>query len=89
MLVRFTGFPSGLWVVRALQIVTASTTQDAGFANTFPESGNSGTPRACHGDVEQGYETALEAIEDAGGDAAAWLRAVTLARTVQTLPAAP
>ena len=40
-------------------------------------------------DAEQGYETALEAIEAAGADAAGWLRAVMLARTVQTLPPAP
>jgi hypothetical protein len=39
-------------------------------------------------DAEQGYETELEAIEDAGGDAAGWLRAVMLVRTVQMLPPA-
>jgi len=38
-------------------------------------------------EAEQGYETALEAIEEAGGDAAAWLRAVVLARSLETLPA--
>lgn len=37
--------------------------------------------------AEQGYETALEAIGEAGGDAAAWLRAVLLARSLETLPA--
>ena len=39
-------------------------------------------------DAEQGYETALQAIEAAGADATAWLHAVTLARALATLPAA-
>jgi hypothetical protein len=38
-------------------------------------------------DAEQGYETALQSIEEAGADATAWLRAVMLARSLQTLPA--
>jgi hypothetical protein len=38
-------------------------------------------------DAEHGYETALESIEQAGADAAAWLRAVMLARSLETLPA--
>ena len=37
-------------------------------------------------DAEQGYETALESIEQAGTDATAWLRAVMLARSLETLP---
>jgi hypothetical protein len=36
--------------------------------------------------AEEGYETALEAIAAAGEEAAAWLRAVMLARSLQTLP---
>jgi phosphoribosyl-dephospho-CoA transferase len=36
-------------------------------------------------DAEQGYETALRSIEDAGPDASAWLRAVLLARSLETL----
>jgi hypothetical protein len=31
-------------------------------------------------DAQQGYESALRSIDEAGGDATAWLRAVTLAR---------
>src|SRR5690349_8103740 len=38
-------------------------------------------------DAEEGYETALESIERAGADTAAWLRAVMLARSLETLPA--
>jgi hypothetical protein len=37
-------------------------------------------------DSENGYETALQAIEDAGTDATAWLRAVMLVRSLETLP---
>jgi hypothetical protein len=36
-------------------------------------------------DGERGYEAALQSIEDAGGDATDWLRAVTLARALETL----
>jgi hypothetical protein len=36
-------------------------------------------------DGEQGYETALRAIEAAGTDATSWLRAVLLARSLETL----
>lgn len=35
--------------------------------------------------AEQGYEVALEAIAAAGPEASAWLRAVTLARALETL----
>ncbi len=37
-------------------------------------------------DAEQGYETALESIQEAGPDATGWLRAVMLARSLETLP---
>jgi hypothetical protein len=37
-------------------------------------------------DAEQGYETALESIQDAGAETTAWLRAVMLARSLETLP---
>ena len=37
-------------------------------------------------DAEEGYETALESIEEAGADATGWLRAVMLARSLETLP---
>jgi hypothetical protein len=40
-------------------------------------------------DAEQGYETALRSIEEAGAETAAWLRAVMLARSLETLPPAP
>jgi hypothetical protein len=36
--------------------------------------------------AEEGYETALESIEQAGTEATAWLRAVMLARSLETLP---
>lgn len=36
-------------------------------------------------DREQSYETALQAIEAAGADATNWLRAVLLARSLETL----
>ncbi len=36
-------------------------------------------------DGEQGYETALQAIEAAGAEATSWLRAVLLARSLETL----
>jgi len=36
-------------------------------------------------DAEEGYETALKSIEDAGADAAVWLRAVMLGRSLETL----
>jgi hypothetical protein len=39
-------------------------------------------------DAEEGYEAALQSIAEAGDDAAAWLRAVMLARSLETLPAA-
>jgi hypothetical protein len=39
-------------------------------------------------DAEEGYEAALESIEAAGADTTAWLRAVMLARSLQTLSAA-
>ena len=37
-------------------------------------------------DAEQGYETALRSLEDAGADATGWLLAVMLARSLETLP---
>jgi hypothetical protein len=37
-------------------------------------------------DAEEGYETALQSIEDAGTDASGWLRAVMLARSLETVP---
>jgi hypothetical protein len=37
-------------------------------------------------DAEEGYETALESIEVAGAETTAWLRAVMLARSLETLP---
>jgi hypothetical protein len=40
-------------------------------------------------DAEQGYETALRAIEDAGADATGWLRAVMLERSLETVPDSP
>jgi phosphoribosyl-dephospho-CoA transferase len=36
-------------------------------------------------DAEQGYETALRSIEEAGEDATGWLRAVMLSRSLETL----
>ncbi len=47
--------------------------------------------RALRGlvDREEGYETALQAIEAAGGDATNWLRAVLLAKSLETLPVNP
>lgn len=36
-------------------------------------------------DAEQGYETALQSVEEAGADATGWLRAVMLARSLETL----
>ena len=36
-------------------------------------------------DAEQGYETALRSVDDAGADATGWLRAVMLARSLETL----
>jgi len=36
-------------------------------------------------DGEQGYEAALQSIDEAGGDATEWLRAVTLARALETV----
>jgi hypothetical protein len=38
-------------------------------------------------DIEEGYETALQSIEEAGADAAGWLRAVMLARSLETVAA--
>jgi hypothetical protein len=40
-------------------------------------------------EAEEGYETALQAIEEAGADAAGWLRAVMLARSLETVPGPP
>jgi hypothetical protein len=37
-------------------------------------------------DAERGYEAALQSITDAGDDATNWLRAVTLARSLESLP---
>jgi hypothetical protein len=34
-------------------------------------------------DAEQGYETALQSIDETGEEARAWLRAVTLARALE------
>jgi len=36
-------------------------------------------------DAEQGYESALGAIDEAGPEASEWLRAVMLARAIETL----
>ena len=36
-------------------------------------------------DAEQGYETALQSMEEAGTEATGWLRAVMLARSLETL----
>jgi hypothetical protein len=36
-------------------------------------------------DAEQGYESALRAIQDAGPDASEWMRAVLLARALETV----
>jgi type II secretory pathway predicted ATPase ExeA len=36
-------------------------------------------------DAEEGYETALQSVEDAGADASGWLRAVMLARSLETI----
>jgi len=36
-------------------------------------------------DAEQGYETALQSMEEAGTEATGWLRAVMLARSLDTL----
>lgn len=36
-------------------------------------------------DAEQGYESALQAVADAGPDAAEWLQAVMLGRAIQAL----
>jgi hypothetical protein len=36
-------------------------------------------------DAEEGYETALKSVEDAGAETAAWLRAVMLGRSLETL----
>jgi hypothetical protein len=36
-------------------------------------------------DAEEGYETALRSIEEAGADATGWLRAVMLARSLETV----
>jgi hypothetical protein len=38
-------------------------------------------------DAEEGYEAALQSIEEAGLDATGWLRAVLLARSLETLSA--
>ena len=38
-------------------------------------------------DAEQGYETALRSIDEAGPQTSTWLRAVLLARALETLPA--
>jgi len=40
-------------------------------------------------DAEEGYETALESIEGAGAETGAWLRAVMLARSLETLQSSP
>jgi type II secretory pathway predicted ATPase ExeA len=37
-------------------------------------------------DAEEGYETALQSVEDAGPDPSGWLRAVMLARSLETVP---
>jgi len=37
-------------------------------------------------DAEEGYETALQSVQEAGADATGWLRAVMLARSLETLP---
>jgi hypothetical protein len=37
-------------------------------------------------DAEEGYETALQSVEEAGADATGWLRAVMLARSLETVP---
>jgi hypothetical protein len=38
-------------------------------------------------DAEEGYETAIRSMEEAGAEAAGWLRAVMLARSLETLAA--
>ena len=38
-------------------------------------------------EAEQGYETALDVTEAAGAAATNWLRAVMLARSIETVPA--
>jgi DNA repair exonuclease SbcCD ATPase subunit len=38
-------------------------------------------------DAEEGYEAALQSIEEAGADSTGWLRAVILARSLETVPA--
>jgi hypothetical protein len=40
-------------------------------------------------DAEEGYETALRSIEEAGADATGWLRAVMLARSLETVRGSP
>jgi len=37
--------------------------------------------------AEEGYETALQSVQEAGNEASDWLRAVMLARSIETLPA--
>jgi hypothetical protein len=40
-------------------------------------------------DAERGYETALQSIDEAGTDTTAWLRALALTRSLETLPVSP
>jgi hypothetical protein len=40
-------------------------------------------------EAERGYESALSAIDEAGGDATEWLRALTLARSLENERGAP
>jgi len=40
-------------------------------------------------EAEEGYEAALHSIEEAGADATGWLRAVILARSLETVPGPP
>jgi hypothetical protein len=40
-------------------------------------------------DAEEGYETALQSMQEAGADATGWLRAVMLARSLETVLDSP
>jgi hypothetical protein len=72
------------------------TSLEAGFAGLEQLSGDlraieDGALQALERlvDAEQGYETALQAIDSAGEDTSTWLRAVMLARALETLEAGP
>lgn len=68
------------------------TSLEAGYASSsrLADSLRSTEDEAIHAlerlvDAEQGYETALRAIDEAGPDASEWLRAVLLARALETV----